>query len=72
MSFVTMSLVNDYEVGARKAEIRSIKQEMVDLIKRHNLKPNDISRKLRELKETLGESNREYKDLCRNIRENFI
>lgn len=71
MSFLTTSRVNDFEIGARRQEVRSLRQEIIE-VTRQDLRPSERERKLKELRESLSECSGEYQDLCNNVRRNFI
>lgn len=72
MSFLTVSRVNDFEVGTRRSELRSIRQQIEEIQSDKYMRPSEKMRAIRDLKEAATECSHEYHDLCNNIRKNFI
>lgn len=72
MSFLTVNRVNDFEVGTRRSELRSLRQQIEDIQSDKYTRPSEKIRAIRDLRETAAECRHEYNDLCNNIRKNFI
>lgn len=72
MSFLTVNRVNDFEVGTRKTELKSIREEIVRVQNDRYMRPSQKLRAIKELKELTKHCSHEYNDLCNNIRKNFI
>lgn len=72
MSFLTVNRVNDFEVGTRKSELRSLKQEILSIQSDRYMRPSQKIRAIKDLRELASDCSHEYNDLCNNIRKNFI
>lgn len=67
MSTVTLTRVNDYEIGTRRQEIKNLTEELKRL---KGFRPNS-STVVQQAKEELKVARSEYKELCNNVRNNF-
>lgn len=72
MSLLTTSRVHDYEIGSRKLEIKSIREEIKTTMDDPYIRPVDKLRILNELKATLKSCQQEYRELSKNVRQNFV
>jgi len=72
MSFLSLNRVNDYEIGTRKTELRSVKHQILEIQHDDSMRPSEKMRALKELRELATECSSEYHDLCNNVRRNFI
>lgn len=68
MSTVTLTRVNDYEIGTRRKEIQGLKAEL-ERVKEFRPSSSAIVINLRE---ELRSARSEYKELCSNVRNNFV
>lgn len=72
MSLLATNRVNDFEIGIRKNELHSVKEQIKEIQLDGSMRPSQKVRALRELKELASDCRSEYHDLCSNIRKNFI
>ena len=72
MSFVTTARVNDYEIGNRRSEMQDVRNQIRVVKSDKSIRPDERSKMLRDLKEHFDECSDEYKELCREVRRNFI
>lgn len=70
--FVTLARVNDYEIGNRRSEMKSVREQLHDVQNDASLRPDERCRILRQLKDHFGDCSEEYRDLCKRVRNNFI
>lgn len=72
MSVVSTARVNDYEIGMRRQELNSIRGQIKDIKENGNLRPSIKHAVLVDLTRELNTCKKEYRDLCDNVRTNFV